>query len=342
MSILKKLKFSKQFSNTESTPPAGGAPRDFFPDAIGIYCIDNPKLDRREAYPKIIGIPPTQVTKRFVYRDAQFNDQQVWLGRLYQEPVVVQLLRYDPYALEVGTDNRLFPFAEKYDKKLPIIPESGVTLPEFYDVMVSANKRLEEIDTSLARAKKDSTIRDLQEEKSRILADSNGADTKIRITKAAKTEQKIFLPIITAIKNEEEDENGDVKVTFTPKLVIFQLSPGVKQAEALVGNKILENKYDLETLTQYLVGDIDDFAPGPLMLFNNKLANDALTAINYPEDIKKSVAPFFDAALPKPISEETLFRIIILELIGLYPRKDEEGTLEKRLKTYFYSQLKGA
>lgn len=352
MSILKKLKFNKGFESTQGTSSDTGE-KTFFPETIGIYCVDNPRLDRRQYYPKVIGTPPPQVTKKFVYGDAQFNDQPAWIGRLYSEPVVITTYRYDPYALFQGTEDRIFPYAEKYDKKLPVIPSSGIELPEFYDVLVPFEKRLEELEASIARAKKDFTKKELEKERDEILSKSANPNAFVRITKRIKEEQKVFLPVITSIKKEEEDENGDVKTTFTPKLVIFQVSPGVKQAESLVNNGILENKYDLEALTTYLIGQTDrdddevdfdtetvfDYTKKPILLFENKLANGALTVIKYPEDVKKSVAPFFNAELEKPISQETLFRILVLELVGLYPKKDEVGTLEKNLKSYLYKQF---
>jgi hypothetical protein len=145
MSILKKLKFNKAFESTQSTSGASGE-KTFYPETIGIYCVDNPKLNRREFFPRQIGTPPTQVTKKFVYGDAQFNDQPGWVGRLYADPVVVTVNRYNPYALFTGTEERIFPNADLYDKKLPVIPESGIELPGFYDLLVPFNKRLEEID----------------------------------------------------------------------------------------------------------------------------------------------------------------------------------------------------
>lgn len=345
MSFLNKLKFSNNIPAVISSTSGDSTEREYFPEKIGIYCIDNPKLDKRTQFPKKVGIPPFQVTKKFVYKDAQFSNQSAWLGKLYAEPIVITMYRYDPFALYRDTKTRIFPSASLYDKRIPFLEDCGIEIPEFYDLSVPLEKRLTDITETLGKTKNKELIKQLKDEKAKLEANDEGV-TNITVTKRVKEEVKIFLPIITAIKSEDEDSEGNIKATFTPKVVLFQVSPGVGQAEALVSNGILENKYDMDALTSYLIGDLGDvsnnpnedisYNQAPLLLFENNLANKALTAINFPEDIKKSVAPYFEATLDKKISYNTFLKVIVLEILGLYPKKEEKDSLEDKLKQFVY------
>lgn len=348
-----KDKLIKKQTKSSAPRAAGGAasssdgPKEYYPKSIGIYCVDNPKVERREIRPYVIGTPPIHRTSNVEFKGNTFAATSYWLGKLFAEPVIINIGYYPANALYAGTNEKIFPNStNNYDKKIPILKEeTGLEFPLTYDVVEpveNERKRLAEI---LKKITYQPSIEKLQGklEELKGMAD----DEQIRTSHEVKIVPKIFIPILTTIVNEVEDEEGELIPQFEPKLAIFEETLGNKKANALAKNKILDSKGDINGMLDYLYGDLDgeDVIGKPVLLFRNTFAaegQDSLPPVCakvYDDKIPKALLPYFDIKESPNIDSTTLLRIIVLEMIQLYAKKGDTESIEGKIKEFFWAQV---
>lgn len=346
---------SNNFDSSERPEGVDGE-RTYFPESVGIYTIENPNTERRERNPRVISVPSAQFTNNLVFKGQGFPDAGFWPGTLYTEPFVINLAVLPANALFVGTDQPMFPYASPskdgkvISKMIPVLPHTGVEVPLSYDLLREKVKVKDELEAALSKTKSDWY-------KKTLTAQLEGLDSKtdakgyVRITTKANLTQRVYIPLLTALRREEEDENGDIVESYTPKLVLFEQKIGIKMTEALITNKApgVDNKYDTAAATDYLFGDLLDeagqFKVGEkIYLFKNTLGSvggDAPYASSvWTDKINVRLRNAFGAALSKDITRETLERIIVLEMIGLYSKKEDVISPEGKLKEYFWSTIR--
>jgi len=341
--LIKKTNFSSP--RAASGGSSTGEPREYYPKSIGIYCEDNPKVDRRSIRPYVIGSkPPAHKTTNIEFKGNTFSATPVWYGKLFAEPIVVNMGYYPVAALFPETDELIFPTSfNDYDKKIPIIKESGIDIPLEYDLLtsvVSERKRLSGIllknlsDKGRAKVEKDlAALKDKAD------------DEKTRTRHEVKILPKIFIPVMMSIVTEELDSEGELETIYTPKLVIFEETMGIKKAKSLVANKIIEEASDIGGMLDYLYEDILEAKGEPILLFRNSLAAEGkdsippIAAKKYEDKIPKALLPFFDIVESPNITDVDLLRIIVLEMIGLFAPKGDTSSIEGKLKEYFWSQV---
>jgi hypothetical protein len=344
--LIKQTKTTAQrVANQTSSNPE--APREYYPKSIGIYCEDNPKEDRRAIRPHVIGKnPPTHKTLNILYKDKAFNTTPCWYGKLYAEPIIVNMGYFPPYALYKDTDDRIFPNnSNDFDKKLPIIKGLPLNIPLQYDLLTpipNERKRLSDIlKKNLSDAGRKRVEADL------AALEGMKDDEKIRTTHDVKIIPKIFIPVMMMIETEVQNEEGEFVKELDPKLVIFEETLGIKKTKALVANKLIDSADDIEGALDYLYGDISDAtAVGqPIQIFRNSMASEGKDSLSpicvrlYDDKIPKSLLPYFDIAEMPNVDDESLLRIIVLEMIQLFAPKGDTASIEGQIKEYFWSQV---
>lgn len=345
MSFKDKI-LNKRSSPKTSTPgvsPAGEGPREYFPKQLGIYCIDNPAVERRDKKPLVIGLPPTHRPGNITFKDTAFSNTQHWLGTLFAEPILINIGWYPVEALIPGTDERIFPHAKTaFNKSLPILTEeTGIEVPLSYELEITVENELarcvEELKT---KAKTDNAIKYLTARIKEL--EPKEPTLKIRTVHDVKVTPRIFIPVLTTVVTEEFTDEGETLKTFEPVIAIFDEQLGAKKLAALQKNGLIQDKNDIGEAVEYLYGDLGAETIGaPLQLFQNKLGENIIAAKKYEGVIPKPLTPYLSLDATKfNISEETLLRIVVLEMIQLYAMKDDTKSIEGKLKQFFWNSIK--
>lgn len=343
--LIKQQKTSSY--STTGNNASNGEPREYYPKSIGIYCEDNPKVERRGIRPHVIGKnPPTHKPMNVVFKDNTMGATPVWFGKLFAEPVVVNLGYYPHNALYEGTDDKIFPNnGNDFDKKIPILNDIGIDIPLKYELLtpvVNERKRLSQILTKKLSEKGRASV-----EKSLAELNSMKDDEKIRTRHDVKILSKVFIPVMMAIVIEEIDEEGELVTKYDPKLVIFEETMGIKKAKALVSSGVLDEASNTLGMMEYLYGDIDtpEAVGQPIMLFRNSLGSEGqgalppLAAQMYEDKIPKALMPFFEVGDGPQLDEQSLLRLIILEMIQLFAPKGDTSSIEGKIKEHFWNQV---
>jgi hypothetical protein len=343
--LIKKTAASTPRTATGNT--STGEPREYYPKSIGIYCEDNPKVERRGIRPYIIGSkPPTHKTVNIEFKGNVFPSTAVYYGKLFAEPIIINMGYYPANSLYPGKEERIFPnTSNDFDKKIPLVPDMGVDYPLSYDLLSpvpNERKRLTEILSKnlsdKGRAKVEQALANLASMKD---------DEKIRTTHEVKIIPKVFIPVLMTIVTEDTDEEGELVTNYDPKLVLFEETMGIKKAKTMVTNNLISSADDVEGMLDYLYGDIGDAtAVGqPIVLFRNQLAAEGrdsippLAAKLFEDKIPKALLPFFDIKVAPTLDEAALLRLVVLEMIGLYAPKGDTTTIEGKLKEAFWAQI---
>jgi hypothetical protein len=344
--VLKQTKANKPKA-AGSNPSNPGEVREYYPKSIGIYCEDNPKVERRSIRPHVIGTnPPIHKTVNIEFKGNMFPAAACWYGKLFKDPIVVNMGYYPAHSLYPGTDTKIFPnVSNDFDKKIPILNNIGIEIPLSYDLLVpvtSERKRLSQIlEKNLSDKGRERVKADL--DKISKMAD----DEKVRTTHEVKILPKVFIPVMMAIVTEETDDEGELVTKYDPKLVIFEETMGIKKAKAMVTNKILESAGDMVGMLEYLYGDIGvESAIGqPIQIFRNTLASEGkdslapICAKLYEDKIPKALLPYFDIKDAPNLDDEALLRLIVLEMIQLFAPKGDTSSIEGKIKEYFWSTV---
>lgn len=352
-----KDKLTRKTQKSSAPRVAGGqtnsseGPREYYPKSIGIYCVDNPKVERRSVRPHVIGIPPFHKSSNVHFKGNDFAATPYWLGKLFAKPIIIELAYFPGNALYPGTDDKIFPNSiNNFDKKIPLLEKvTGVKVPLTYDVVEpieNERKRLLEV---LGKVTYQPSIEKLQKKLDDINAMPD--DGMIRTTHEVKIIPKVFIPVLTTVVNEVEDEEGELIPTYEPILAIFEETMGMKRANALFNSKILDQKGDVGGMMDYLFGDIDpdeveDVVGSPILLFRNPYASEGKDSLppvcvkRYEDKIPKSLLPFFNIESAPNIDETTLLRIVVLEMIQLFTKAGDTSSIEGQIKEYFWSEVR--
>lgn len=344
--------FKDKILNKKSTPktttpgvaPAGEGPKEYFPKQLGIYCIDNPNVERRDKKPLVIGVPPTHRPGNITFKDTAFKDTQHWLGTLFAEPILINIGWYPVEALIPGTDKRIFPNAKTaFNKTLPILTEeTGIEVPLTYELEITVENEMARVTDELkTKAKTEKAIAYLEKR----LTELEGKDPtlKIRTVHDVKVVPRIFIPVLTTLVTETFSDDSEYPIkSFEPVIVIFDESLGAKKLAALQKNGLIQDKNDIEEVIEYLYGDLGAENIGqPFQLFQNKLGENILSANKYVGPIPKPLTPYLNLDATKfNISEETMLRVIVLEMIQLFATKDDNVSIEGQLKQFFWNSIK--
>lgn len=337
-------KQAKQYSSPAGGSQQNGEPKEYYPKSIGIYCVDNPKMERRLIRPHVIGLPPTHRTTNVEFKGNVFSATPVWYGKLFAEPIVVNMGYYPANALYTETETRIFPASQySFDKKIPLINESGLDFPLVYDTLVPIESERKRIAEVLGKKISDKGRAYLEKELERL--NTLPDDEKLRVRSEVKVIPKIFIPVLMVIVTEEEDEEGELIQKFEPKLAIFEETMGGKKAKSLVANKVIEDANDIAGMMDYLYDGTEGAVGQPIQLFRNPLAAEGKDTIApvavklYEDKIPKALLPFFNIEFAPNIEEKDLLRIIVLEMIGLFAPKGDTDSIEGKLKEYFWAMV---
>lgn len=340
--LIKKPTAARQPLSTD-----GDEPRVYFPDSIGVYCIDNPNLDKRQYKPRVIAVPPYHKTGSVEFKEAVFAAQPYWMGRLLTSPLLINIGYYPPNALYPGTDKRIT--SSKFDTRIPMVSdETGIDIPLTYDTLepVSSERaRLLEVIPKVSKDKKgylETKLASLNE-----LPD----DELIRISHVVKTVPKMFIPILTAIEIEEEDADGELVPKYYPKIVIFEETLGITRSKALHSNGIISGQSETSEMLDYLYSDIDsqEAIDEKVIVFQNpytgggKNAFPAYAVKKHEGKVGKALAPYYEAELDEGSIKkfkDSFLRIVVLEMIQLFSKKGDVTSLEGQIKEYFWSQIR--
>lgn len=321
--------------------------KTYFPETIGIYCEENPDINKRQFKPKLITVPPHHKTGSIEFKEALFSNIPYWMGTLVSEPLIINVGYFPPNALYTGTDKRIT--NSKYETKIPILQDiEGLEIPLTYDTVepvVSERKRLYEIMEKVDKDKKEFLQKKLDE-----LKDLKDEDT-IRVSHNVKTIPKIFIPILTSIEVEVEDEDGELVPHYHSKIVIFEETLGVSKSRALHANQCISSAYDTGEVLDYLYSDIDslEMVGKKVLLFRNpysgggKNSSTALAVKEFSGKVPKALQPYFpedttDINVEK--FKDSFLRIAVLEMIQLFSKKGDVSSLEGQIKEYFWSQIR--
>ncbi len=345
--LIKKQKSSSPRVQGGGATNNSDGPREYYPKSIGIYCVDNPKIERREIRPYVIGVPPTHKTSNVEFKGMHLPATPYWLGKLFAEPVLVNIGYFPAASLYTGTDTKIFPNSKNtYDKRIPLVQEeTGIEIPLSYDIVEPVENERKRLGEVLSKNISDKARTYLQDKLAKLqeLPD----DEQLRTTHEVKIIPKYFIPVLTTVVTEVEDEEGELIPQYEPKLAIFEETLGNKKANALFNNKILTERGDIEGLGDFLYSDIDDKdAVGkPILLFRHTYAAEGrdnlppIAAKLYEDKIPKSLLPFFDIDFAPNIDETSLLRIIVLEMIQLFAPKGDTSSIEGKIKEFFWSQV---
>lgn len=335
----------KPKANKTFTPNGGGTegPREYYPKTLGIHCVENPNVKRRELRPLVIGLPPEHRPSNIAFKDNNFQATQHWMGKLFMEPFLINIGHYPVDALYPGTNDKIIPNAKTaFDKPIPILTEeTGIESPLTYELEAVVENELARLTEELhTKAKSEKAIAYLT---SKIEALGKLDPTsKVRTAHDVKTTPKLFIPLLTTLVEEDEDFNK----TFTPVIAIFEESITYKKLSSLAKNGLIEDANDLDGALNYLYGDLNEATGKPFQIFRNKLgAPDAQSAGPFAAKlfegpIPKPLTPYFDLDETKfDIDIQKMLRIIVLEMIQLYAPKEDRSSLEGRLKNHFWSQV---
>jgi len=328
--------------------PQNNSNRVYYPKTLGIYTIENPKVDKREYQPEIIALPPIHRTTAVEFKGETFKQQGYWLGRLYKEPIVVNIGTYPAEALYTGTDERMFPLVKNgYDKRIPMVGEEfGLSIPETYDILTPVANERENLLKKLKKANISDKMKAYVTKELDKLAELDET-VMIRTTHDVRVTPRIYVPTIVANIQELEDlETGDITKTFEPTLALFEQALTISFGESLNKAKKVVDKYDPLETADYLFSEADGMEGEPVLIFRNPLAVDdktgkhALCVKAYNEKPNPATFKLLDMKFDTDIEERTLLRIIILELIGLYPPKEDKDSIEALLKTAIYDEIR--
>jgi hypothetical protein len=324
--------------------------RVFFPKTLGIYTIPNPKVDRREYQPEVIGIPPVHRTSSVQFKGDTFQALQYWLGILYKEPIVVNVGTFPAEALYRGTEERMFPTIKNgFDKKIPMVGEEfGIDIPDTYDILSPVANEREKLLKKLKGANVSDKMKAFVTKELDKYATMDDA-AMIRTTHDVRVTPRIYIPAVVADIQELEDlETGDIENTYIPTLAIFEQNLTISYSESLCKNKKVIDKYDPIEAADYLFSEAEGKVGEQILIFKNPLAmddrtgNKALCIKEYNEKLNKVTTPLLDLKFDKEIDDKVLLRIIVLEMIGLYPTKEDKDSIEALLKTAIYNEIKAA
>jgi len=346
----KQTKSSTPKISGEQTNTNQDGTREYYPKSIGIYCVDNPKVERREIRPYVIGTPPTHRSSNINFKGMDFQATPYWLGKMFMEPFVIELAHFPGNALYKDTDQKIFPNStNNFDKKIPILPETGIEVPLVYDIVEPVQSEMNRIANDvLPKLTYQPSIDKLQKklEDLKKLPD----DEKIRTTHEVKIIPRVFIPVLSTVVNEVEDEEGELVPQYEPTLVIFEEAMGMRKANALFNAKLIDTKGDLSSMMDYLYSDIDpeeneEVTGMPVLLFRNPYASegkDSLAPVcvkRYDEKIPKTLLPYFDIKSAPNIDRKTLLRIIVLEMIQLFTKKGDTTSIEGKIKEHFWAEV---
>lgn len=322
--------------------------RVFFPKTLGIYTIDNPKVDKRQYQPEIVGLPLAHRTSTVDYKGDSFQRVTYWLGRLYAEPIVINMGTFPVDALYTGTDIPIFPnVSNNFDKRIPMVgDEFGVTIPETYDTLVSVESERKKLHARLMAEKVSDKLRAFVDKKLAELSSKADTDT-IRVTHDVKMTPRIYIPAIVADVQELEDlETGDIEKQYVPTLAIFEQNLTISFGESLQKSKKIDDKYDMMEVADYLYSETDNCIGDPILIFRHPLTTDSKTGNQafcvsaYNEKPSKQTAPLLDIRFDREISHKEFLRVIILDMIGLFASKDDKESIEYLLRQAIYNSVK--
>jgi hypothetical protein len=337
MSFLNKVKKNSNSSGS----------REFYPKKLGIYTIENPRIDKREHQPEVIALPPAHKTSQVTFKNETLSNITYWIGKLLCEPIVINIGMFPINAYYTGTDVKMFPESKtNFDKRIPLIGEEvGVTIPETYDLKTTVINERKDLIKKLGR-EGISEKRKEYLEKEMVKLDSMPDDGVVTTTHRVNVMPKIFIPMVCAEVKEVETEDGDIVQDYVPTVAIFEQSVGTKISEYLFETKRIKDKYDTIEAVSYLYGELAELQPDAyIQVFKNVSIQDSqknpvLCAQAYNQKLTKATLPYFDLELPKAITQRQLFRVIILEMIGLFAGKDDKDSIEGMLKSALYYEIK--
>lgn len=340
--------FKDKIKKNKSTQQQGE--RVYFPKTLGMYTIENPNIEKRKYQPDILAIPPVHRTTTIIYKEDSFQRIGSWLCRLYRDPIVVNVGTYPAAALYSGTEELMFPMARNgFDKRIPLVgDEFGVNLPDTYDILTPVANEREKLLLKLKGANLSDKHRAFITKELEKIADMDDT-AMIRTTHDVRVIPRLFLPaVVTDVVEEEDPETGDLNKVYTPYLVIFEQALTISVGEALAKNKKVVDKYDPLESADYLFSDLEDAVGEPIQIFHNPLASEGtkgkpvLCAKLYDEKLNSATTPLLNKDLDRDIDDKTLLRIIVLEMIGLYPTKDDKDSIEALLKNAIFEEIKAS
>lgn len=328
--FLLELDFLEEISSEIRPVGTGDGQKTNFLQNKNVYVVPNPKPEKAQYKPFVIGTPAPAKNKVVTFKGSPFPNTPVHLGTLFEKAFIVMKLLYPSNALYTGTDDTIFPQGEKtvekegiqfaagvpYTIKVPIVKELGTDYyPKSYDVL--------ELDK-----------------------DTN---TVVRKTLAPKTTASVVIPVLTAVVDTItlDPETNEEVVTYTNKVVLFEQSINFIQANELLDKKLITKKSLIEVIG-YVFSDLATLKDGDkVVLFENPSIpsttdkkTGTLCMVPYTGKVPVSEEKFFPDRPDSVPTPDELERIIMLDMMIGGVRKNDITSPLGVVNNYYWEKIK--